>query len=447
VALELSPPPHPDRPSSLNNFAAVLRKQFEQSGQHGYLDQAISTFHESLDALIHGHPSTCSISTNLGEALMCAYSHTHELEYLDKAIVAYRTAVACDTAPTSERFHAATSWAHFADSIHESALEAYHTAIEFLPRLAMVGLDLQSRQQALMSGTDGLARDAAACAICSGQYDQAVELLESGRGVFWSQALQLRSSTTDLSEVAPELEKELRHISFALEQGSLWDVSRNMSHSPQKVMSMEKEASHYHHLNDQWLATLHKVRQLDGFQDFLRPSRLSALQGAVADGSVVVLNASKTGCAALVLTTTGVQHVPLPDLSLNQVIELTKLIRYAIAKGDREPQANHIHFESLVPFISDTLQLLRESLERHLGRASNTSVQADDIFRYVLGVLWVSVVEPIIRLLALEVNSKFLSPIAFSAHCHCRNLMIHLSYGGAPQANSLFFQYTQQGCT
>ena len=146
-------------------------------------------------------------------------------------------------------------------------LEAYHIAIKFLPHLAMVGLDLQSHQQALTSGTDGLARDAAACAIHSGHYDQAVELLKSGCRVFWSQVLQLRSSTTDLGEVAPELEKKLRLrcISFALEQGFLWDVSKNISHSPQKVMSMEMEASHYHPLNNQWLAMLQKIQQLDGF--------------------------------------------------------------------------------------------------------------------------------------------------------------------------------------
>ena len=86
----------------------------------------------------------------------------------------------------------------------------------------------------------------------------------------------------------------------------------------------------------------------------------------MADSSVVVLNASKTGCAVSVLTTTGVQHVPLPDMSLIQVTKLTKLICYAIAKGGRDalnPQVNHTHFESLVPFISDTLWILREPLD------------------------------------------------------------------------------------
>jgi len=68
-------------------------------------------------------------------------------------------------------------------------------------------LGLQARQQALASGSDGLARDAAACAIRLVQYGEAVELLEAGRGVFWSQALQLRTPMADLHDMAPDIEK------------------------------------------------------------------------------------------------------------------------------------------------------------------------------------------------------------------------------------------------
>lgn len=314
-----------------------------------------------------------------------------------------RIAIACESAPTSQRFRAAKHWAHRAEHLnHESALEAYHAAIQLLPRMAMLGLDLQSRQQALTSGSDGLARDAAACAIRSGQYDKAVELLEEGRAVFWSQALQLRTPIAHLREVAPELEQNLRRISLALERGSIRDVSKNLS-------SMEQEASYFRRLNDEWLAALEEVRQLDDFRDFLRPSRLSTLQGAAADGSVVILNASEAACVALILTSTGIQHIPLLDLSFVAVTKLVKLLRYAISQEGRDVllvESNRALVDSLVqqvPSLSDTLQLLRQPLERHVKRESNTSVQPDDIFRYVLGVLWESVVEPVIRRLDLEV--------------------------------------------
>ncbi|KIM82633.1 hypothetical protein PILCRDRAFT_70495, partial [Piloderma croceum F 1598] len=407
-ALELRAAPHPHRSSSLNNLAGVLKTRFNQSGQREDLDKAINMFYEALDELVSGHPDICTCSSNLGQTLMNAYSTTNESLYLDEAMAAFQMAVMCETGPASLCFRVAKTWARHADSRHKSALDAYQAAINLLPRLAMLGLNLQSRQQALTSGTDGLARNAAACAIRSGQYDKAIELLEEGRAIFWSQALRLRTPMMDLRGVAPILEDKLIRISLALEQGSLRDASRHLSDSPQKVMSMEKEASHFRCLNDEWLATVELVRHLDGFQDFMRPSRLSTLQDAVVNGPVVILNASKAGCAALVLTLNGVQHVPIPDLSSHQVTTLVELIRNAIAQGGRDTSlsdSNCAHVQGLVeqmPLISDTLQLLRLPLERHIRQASDISTQPDDIFRYVLGILWTSVVEPVIRLLKLE---------------------------------------------
>ena len=45
----------------------------------------------------------------------------------------------------------------------------------------------------MTAGSDGLARDAARCAIRSGCLKKAIELLEVGRSIFWSQVLSLRS--------------------------------------------------------------------------------------------------------------------------------------------------------------------------------------------------------------------------------------------------------------
>ena len=390
-----------------------LRTQYQHYGQRKDLDEAIDLCNKSLDALIDKHPRIYSISSNLGHLFLNAYSQTHEPIYLDKGLAAFRVAVACEAAPVSERFQTAKLWAHYADSESrsESALDAYQTAIDLLPRLAMLGMDLQARHQALTSGSDGLARDAAACAILSGQYYKAIELLEEGRAVFWSQALQLRSPMTDLHEVAPELEAKLRHISVTLEEALLRDTSRNMSDSQQKVMLMEKEASYCRNLNDEWLATLEEVRKLDGFQDFLGQSRFSTLQHAAANGPVVILNASNSACAALILTSssTVVKHVPLPNLHFPEVTKLVKLVRHAIAPNGRDAllaKSKCTSVEDLIQdmLFSNALQSLRLPLERHIGRASDISTHSDDIFRYVLGVLWQSVVEPVITSLNLKVN-------------------------------------------
>ncbi|KAF8514665.1 hypothetical protein JB92DRAFT_3159438 [Gautieria morchelliformis] len=202
---------------------------------------------------------------------MIAYTDFNDSGDLQSAMDAFWKAVACETASASSRFRGAREWASHADaSSHDLALDAYQAAIKLLPCLAMLSLDLSSHQQALTSRTDGLACAAAACAIKSGQFERAVKLLEEGRAVFWSQALQLRMPMTDLHKVAPRLEETLRNISIVLEQGSLRDVSWDMSDNSQQRMSMEREAVRLRGLNDKWMATLEEVCKLKGFEEFLR---------------------------------------------------------------------------------------------------------------------------------------------------------------------------------
>jgi hypothetical protein len=182
--------------------------------------------------------------------------------------------------------------------------------------------------------------------------------------------------------------------------------------SQQRMMSMEQEASRYRRLNTEWLAALEDVRQLDGFQDFLRSSRVSTLQGAATNGPVVLLNASESGSDALIMTSEpGIKHVPLPDLDFTQVHVLVKLIQAASMSSRRntflqESECTWIvgRFEQLRVF-SGAPQFLTQSVEaRHVGRASTAEMLPDDIFRFVLGVLWVSAVEPVIRSMNFEVS-------------------------------------------
>ena len=76
---------------------------------------------------------------------------------------------------------------------------------------------------------------------------------------------------------------------------------------------------------------------------------------------------------------------------------------------------NSLPHVSLLPMITDLLQpmsfnsdieqSLRQSVEGRAGRpVSNTQpVDSEDIFRHVLHMLWVSVIQPVIESLNLEV--------------------------------------------
>lgn len=432
----------------LSTLANMLAIRSGWSSQHEDLDEAINIYHQCIKTLTSEHHQVCLISARFGVSLMKAHSYNNDSQYLNKAKSAFQTAVKCTGASAFMRFRVAQVWQHFVDSIHELALEAYCAAIELLPWLAMPGLDMQSRHQALRSGTDGLARDAAACAIQLEQYERAIELLEQGRAVFWSQILQLQTSMDDLHDMAPILEQELKKVSFKLEQGSLCNIFRDFIDVTHKVISMEQEESYFRHLNKKWLIMVEKVQQIHSFHDFFHPSPLSTLQNAAANGPIIILNASKGGCAALVLTSTGVQSVPLLKLTFTEVTTLAKLIKSGIAPNTLVIRSNRAYVEGLVqqmPLLSDNLKLLKLPFEsRHVKQASETW-QSDDIFRYVLAVLWESVAKPIICMLDLKVSLLLSQTLTITkVTIIYRNLMYHQIYGGALQGHLLFSQYMLQ---
>jgi hypothetical protein len=65
-------------------------------------------------------------------------------------------------------------------------------------------------------------------------------------------------------------------------------------------MYMEEEGVKSRRLNDEWIQTVDAVRLLPGFEDFTRPKSISKLSLLAARGPVVVLNAVRSSCHALI---------------------------------------------------------------------------------------------------------------------------------------------------
>ncbi|THU94297.1 hypothetical protein K435DRAFT_860746 [Dendrothele bispora CBS 962.96] len=325
----------------------------------------------------------------LGNVLVSRFLRVDEAgDHLKDAQLAqdyYQAIEETDRYPLSQRFPATRMLARISDAGddgHGLALDAYRESIQLLPLLATIGLDLKSRQQALMLNTDGLAREAAACAIRHGRLDLAVEFLESGRTVFWSQALQLRMPVDQLAAVNIELANKLQDISKQLENGALRDVSRSGSGSGEQAVVFDTEAVNYRLLDVEWAELVEKIRELEGFDDFLKPKSFITLSAAAQHGTIVILNASsfRSECDAILLTSTQDPiHVPLKTLS----------------------------YQTL------------EALARHMCTLTNSSLptarstrpyvimgDSDSAFRKILSLLWKRIVQPVLQALGLNKSEK-----------------------------------------
>ncbi|KZT65025.1 hypothetical protein DAEQUDRAFT_731875 [Daedalea quercina L-15889] len=397
-ALMLLPDGHYDRISCLNSLADAHLLRSKEIGRLSDVQGAIELCRVTLQGFHYtdrNNPARCPILETLGTALIERFLRTDEagnnLEDVHAASDAFQAIAECYAAPLSQRFPAARMWARLSDACddgHGLALQAYRTTIEFLPLLAGVGADVDSRRRVLTANTDGLAREAAACAIRQKKYKQAVELLEAGRAVFWSQALQLRTPLHDLDAIRPDLANKLRELSRMLEKGALRDASRPRSTVSTQDgdfgLEYEKETAHFSELNADWMEIIEEIQRVPGFQDFLGNKSFDSLFAAADGGPVVLLIASgfRAECTALILTGDEEPlHVPLSGLSYRTVETLANKMRHVLA-GNSYRSASQERAAKLVFY----------------GAPDNVH----DLMRKVLATLWLNVVHPVLSRLDLQ---------------------------------------------
>jgi hypothetical protein len=255
------------------------------------------------------HTEHAVLLYTLGDALAAEHARIGDPSLLEPAQEAFRLVATTQTAGTKFRIEAAKRWGDVAfalDDIH-SACDANSAAVGLLDLLAWRGLR-DDDQKRLLAQQIGLARTAAAFAIECNEYERAVELLEQGRGILLGR-LAGETGYEALHAVAPELAARLRSVQARLDnlpEGGTGDIASGRT-SP--VGDVRAELAQEH------AALVAAVRELPGWQEFLRPPSFGVLADAAAEGPVVLLNTSALRCDALIVTPQGVRAVPLPAVT------------------------------------------------------------------------------------------------------------------------------------
>jgi len=417
--LELRPPGHPGRSSSLNNLANAVLTRFKQYGKDEDLEEAIVLQREALELRPPGHPDHSQSLMSLGSMFLARFGHLGRDDSLHQAMSSYAKATHNSLQPSLlKSFHSAREWALRANEHrHPSDIEAFDAVLGILPQLAALSLDIKARQTALPPGSSGLACLASKCAIRNGNLQKAVEFLEAGRGVFWSQILRLRSPVDRLRDIAPQLADALIRVSTELDAAS-HQVSEAANPSNSQKITIEQEQSRLQRLNKERSNTLDAIRRLPAFTDFLLPLRLATLQRAANTSPVVFLVANDEGSDCLVMTSTDIHHIQLPNLPTETLREAASLLtrkltgkqvsRSFTEEFDDIPEILFPAFDHLIRKASTQVDPYeekdgpQESGVRGDGYGRRR-ISSDAIFKLVLKVLWVEVVQPVIQVLHLRV--------------------------------------------
>ncbi|KAG2030188.1 CHAT domain-containing protein [Suillus americanus] len=297
AALLLRPPGHSDRWYSLNNLALSLRNRFTQHGIPSDLDECIEFYRAALLLCPPGHSLRSESLNNLAGSLLDRFRQRGVPSDLDETFNLLLQLPHISHAVSRRDLTAAKSWATAAEETnHGSALLAYQTALKFLDQHVTL-LSSSSRHFDIRSSW---------CA------ETAVELVEQGRAVFWTQLVRLSSPFDGLSlpgDTGRALAEEFEQLSFRLR--SAFD------------QSTEDQSPQIRQLTIQWSSVVSRIRMLPELSRFLLPPLFSDLQKAAEEGPVVIVNASQYSCDALiVLSDQNPARVPI-HVTRTEVSELS----------------------------------------------------------------------------------------------------------------------------
>ena len=286
-------------------FADILFEAYERTKNLDYLDEALTTFRD-----IHNMSARKVTWTRfnsgykLCQSLLARLQLFHRQEDFKEVMQLFPKLANDGSKEVFDRVKISFYWAGFARiNRHPSASMAYETAMSQLQETLAFCPTLQTQHlclaQAFLEG-GSLPSDYASYQIEGGQVRQAVETLEQGRALIWSEMRGLRTSTDQLRAANPALADKFVDINQRLESVTM-SVARSddddLGHSKTGTESGEHAIGHLvltqrRLLEDRNLLISH-IQSLPGFEHFLKLPSFHFLNSATSHGPVIIVNQSR----------------------------------------------------------------------------------------------------------------------------------------------------------
>ncbi|KZP26318.1 hypothetical protein FIBSPDRAFT_1040863 [Athelia psychrophila] len=307
-ALELRPPGRPDRPAPLANLANALRTRFEQLGQMADLEQSIIYQRDALELCPPGHPHRSDSLNSLATALQIRFEQLGQMADVEEAVELLQSG-ADDTSDTpARRYHCACDLVDILTKHNQVLLlDTYELALNLLQLVLTVYPDVELRRKALSAGrlSPTLVMSAAAHAIGKGQPEKAVEMLEQGRGMLYSNFRGYRQPVEAVRQYNSALADRFKATSEELEAlatSSLLGSDKLLGQSSHESMTVsEARWKRQRELNLESEDIIQQIRRLPGHEHFLKAVPFSDLQNAAAEGPVIIVNVAELRSDAIIL--------------------------------------------------------------------------------------------------------------------------------------------------
>jgi tetratricopeptide (TPR) repeat protein len=323
-----------------STLAHALTLRFRKAGRPEDIEQAIDAGRRSIALVAARNPERSGFLARLGDALRTRFELTGDPNDRAAAVAAHVEAAAIDTAPARQRVSSARAAAAdlAAASDPGAAADLLAAAVRMFPEVSPRRLARGDQQHALR-GAGYIAAEAASLLLADSRVpeadrpERALGLLEAGRAVLISQALDGRDDLSELNRQHPDLAERFAELRNQLDTPGEPGLPDPMPSSRDGLGISERalgDSRDRQSLAAEFAATLSRIRELDGFGSFGLPPTAPELLAAAERGPVVMFNVTRYGSHALLVTGTGVAALPLPGLDEETLI--TRVTSFVTAR-------------------------------------------------------------------------------------------------------------------
>ncbi|KAH9047525.1 CHAT domain-containing protein [Lactarius deliciosus] len=283
--------------SSLRN---VLLLAFKKTNKISYLDELIAVGYEILELEIAQLARFHAIQTLVSSLLTREQLLGRREDHLE-AIRLMSMAIDNQYAGEPDRFRLSCQLAILARNIgHPTTVTAYKTAMSLVQKSLSFAPTVSIQHTRLVAmGEDcqTMPLDYASFQIKLGRFEEAVETLEQGRALLWSEMRGLRTPMVQLVEEAPplakrfaEINQELEALTISVTPSAMLETEDGVAQSGDGMDPFGRLVVKQRKLVEERDALISQIRGRPGLEGFLKTPSFTSLRSAAERGPVIIIN-------------------------------------------------------------------------------------------------------------------------------------------------------------
>jgi CHAT domain-containing protein len=293
-------------------FGDILLEAFRQTERIEYLNDSISARRQAMESPLSRIRSMTALPY-LSTCLLLRFQSfpAYRTRDLDEAMELVSQCASTAHWPLPDRFNFACGWAFSARLYrHHTVFKAYDTALTLMQDTVLFSptLQLQHTTLATHDNTRSLPLDYASYRVRHHQLKGAIETLERGRGLLWSEMRHLRAPVDQLLEVDPDLahkfvgvNQNLEELTKSIPPSHKLSIDDSAPDGLRAVDPFGRLVLKQRDLLKERAKLISRIQALPGFDSFLALPSFDILRPAASAGPVIIINHSRWRSDILIL--------------------------------------------------------------------------------------------------------------------------------------------------